>query len=136
MKAISHLLLGSGRFPDSLCVELRREGLIFLQEGLRGSLTLKGYRSPTRKAKWAKHAITGAIAITQDRLIVWGARSKQVDVPRRLEWLSSIDVRPEGGEVLAVVYDASVFHWDRSGVIEIRLRTKRAKEIADIWDGR
>jgi hypothetical protein len=129
MNPLLRLLLGSGRLPDDLRSELTAEGLVLLEEGLSGSITLRHYRAPGRRANWKKQAVAGAIAVTRQRLVVWAGRGKNIDVPLTPLYRDVIEVTSEQPDQVCFAYDAGRFDPSRSGRIEVRLRTAGAPQV-------
>jgi hypothetical protein len=118
----------SGKLPDPLRAELEAEGVVLLEEGLRGTLTYRNYRAPGRRYGMRKVRIAGVIAVTRLRVVVWGA-GRQVDVPLGYP---GVEVARDGEEKVMVAFDASAFHTDRSGRVEVRLRTPSAARIVEL----
>jgi hypothetical protein len=118
----------SGKLPDPLRAELEAEGVVLLEEGLRGTLTYRNYRAPGRRYGMRKVRIAGVIAVTRLRVVVWGA-GRQVDVPLGYP---GVEVARDGDEKVMFAFDASAFHTDRSGRVEVRLRTPSAARIVEL----
>jgi hypothetical protein len=118
----------SGKFPDPLRAEIDAEGVVLLEEGLRGTLTYRNYRAPGRRYGLRKARIVGAVAVTRRRVVVWGA-GRQVDVPLGYP---GVEVARDGEEKVMFAFEASAFHADRSGRVEVRLRTPSAARIVEL----
>jgi hypothetical protein len=123
------LLLGSGRLPEQLRAELAAGDIVLLEEGLTGSVTYRGYRAPGERSSWRKEAAAGAIALTGDRLVVWAGRFRHIDVPLAHPVRATIEVRADRPDRVCFAYDAGATNPDRSGRVEVRLRTPRAEHI-------
>ena len=67
MNPLRQLFVGTGQQPASRRPELMAEGVLFLEEGLRGSITYRNYRRPRFRAALGKRAVTGTIAVTPQR---------------------------------------------------------------------
>ena len=57
MNPFRRILLGTGCLPDELRGEVMAEGVLLLEEGLRGSVTYRHYRAPGRRANWSKSGL-------------------------------------------------------------------------------
>ena len=79
-----------------------------------------------------KEAISGAIALTASRLVVWTGRSKHIDVPLNHPLRAAIEVSYDPPDRVRFAYDAAAFGPSRSGQVEVRLRTPQAAHIADL----
>ena len=75
---LRRVFTGSGRLPDDLRAALAAEGVVFLEEGLPGSVTYRNYRAPGQYSSWRKVPFTGAIAITGQRMVVAASRGGPV----------------------------------------------------------
>jgi hypothetical protein len=129
---LRRLLTGAGLFPAELRAGLDAEGVMALDEGLPGSITYRDYRAPGRRSSYRKEAVTGAIAVTGQRLVVWAGRGKQIDVPLIHPSRALIDVGLDGPDRISFGYDAGRFSDSRCGTVEIRLRTPKAGHIAEL----
>ncbi|OHV29683.1 hypothetical protein CC117_28825 [Parafrankia colletiae] len=129
MNPLRRILLGAGQLPAPLRDALEAEKLVLLAEGLPGSITYRHYRAPGQRSNWRKEAVTGAIAVTAIRLVVWAGRGKNIDVPLSGPFLAAIDVGLESPDQVRFAYDAGKFSPVRSGTVEVRLRTPRAADV-------
>ena len=129
MDPLRRLLFGSGRLPDDLRAELAREDLVVLEEGLMGSITLRHYRAPGKRSSWKKQAVSGAIAVTAHRLVVWAGGAKNIDIPRTDPSRTAITITTDRPDRICFAYDAARFDPSRSGQVEVRFRTTRAPQI-------
>jgi hypothetical protein len=125
-------MLGSGRLPDDLRAALTAEGPLFLEEGLPGSITYRNYRAPGQRASLRKDATSGAIAVTPRRLVVWAGRGKNIDVPLDHPLRTAVQVTVAEPDRICFAYDASRFSTERSGTVEVRLRTRQAAQVASL----
>jgi hypothetical protein len=132
MKSLRNMMLGSGRLPDELRVASAAEGLLFLEEGLSGSITYRNYRAPGQRSRLSKDATTGAIVVTSQRLIVWAGRGKNINVPLDHPLRAAINVTLDRPDRICFAYEAGRFSTERSGTIEVRLRTPQAAQVAEL----
>jgi hypothetical protein len=123
---------GAGRLPERLRAELAADVLLILDENLRGSITYRGYRTPTEYADFERVAAAGAVAVSVGRLVVWAANAKRVDVPFGHRLRAAVTLSAEEPGLLLVTVDAHAAHPDRSGLIELRLHTPNAATIRDL----
>ena len=130
MNVLLRLLIGPGELPEGLREELRAEGAVVLEEGLSGSLTHRSYRAPGRRVSWKRSAVSGAVAVTRRRLLVRVGGATNIDVPLDGPRRSAIEVVAETPDRVRFTYDAATFHDDRTGQVEVRLRTPKATHIA------
>ena len=119
---LGRLLLGPGTLPDDLRAQLTAEGLDQEEEGIRGTVTYRHYRSPHRRSSWRRQWIRAALAITDRRLVVAVRGRPLVDVPWGDPRLGEMDLSVEDGRLL-IGFDPGLFDERSSGRIELRLRT-------------
>jgi hypothetical protein len=124
------LLAGSGRFPEDFFTSLLSEGMTLLEEDLRVTITYRGLRTARRRPAWRKVSTFGAIAVTEQRVVVWGARGKQIDVPFEDPRFKALQIRVDHPEHVLIAFDASAFDRSNPGRVELRLRSRRPEVIA------
>jgi hypothetical protein len=132
MNPLRRLLLGRGRLPGPLRAQLLAEDVLLLEEGLFGSVTYRHYRSPRKRMSFAKEAVSGAVAITATRLVVWAGGMKHIDVPRGHPVWATIEVRMDAPGRVRFTYDAGATNTAVSGQVAVRLRTGRAARIVEL----
>ena len=134
MNPLRRLLLGSGRLPVQLRALLATEGVVLLEEGLSGSITYRDYHAPGTYSSFRKVAVSGAIVVTGERLVVWAARGKAVDVPLHDPLRAALTIVPTGEPTDGITfrYDAAAFHPDRSGTVEVHFRTGATAAIVHL----
>jgi hypothetical protein len=128
MRLLGPLLLGSGHLGEDVRSQLDVEGVLLLAEGLPGSIALH-HRANGRRAGVAFRATNGAIAITRQRLVVWSEGRTQIDLPLRDRRLQAIEVATDRDDRVLFAFELERLQADRSGRIEIRLRTTQAAQI-------
>ena len=129
MNRFLRLFMGAGRMPDDVKAALTADGLVLLEEGVFGSVTYRRYRAPRQYSSYLKQAVSAAIGISAHRVVVWDGRMRQVDGPPRLLLAGGLTVAAPEPDQLRISYDAARFSTDRSGSVEIRLRTTQAGRI-------
>lgn len=132
MSALRRLLLGSGRLPEQLRVQLLADDVLVLEQGLFGSVTYRNYRAPGQRTTFSKQAVSGAIAMTADRLVVWAGGMKHIDIPRGHPLWTATEVQAETPDRIRLAYDAGATNTAMSGRVEVRLRTEQAARIAEL----
>ncbi|MFD9902991.1 hypothetical protein [Streptomyces sp. NPDC059063] len=135
MNRVLRLLLGPGRMAAPLRAELEAEGLVLLEEGLLGSITFRNYRARLTRISYRKELISGAIAVTGGRLVVWVKRSKHIDIPLDGPYRKLVQATAEDPGRLCLTYDAGALDDTRSGRVEVRFRTAAALRVADLLGG-
>lgn len=129
MNPLERLLFGSGRLPKMVRDQVAGEDVLLLAEGLTGTITFRKYKAPGKRSNLRKVGVAGAVCVTDKRLLVWGARGKLVDVPRDDERFGAIEVAAEEPDKVLFAWEASLFHDNRSGRVEVRLHPVAADQV-------
>jgi hypothetical protein len=130
-KSLLYRFFGIGKIPDQLAAQLKSEGILISDEGIKGSVTYLNFRSPVRYANWKRQWYTASIALTETRLV--GLRFSQliIDVPLADERIRQMTFSLETNGTFLVAFDASLFHQDWSGNVEYRFRTEYGQAFLD-----
>lgn len=131
-KSLLYRLFGLGKIPGGLRAELEREGVLFMEEGLRGSATFRHFRSPGRRSHWRRTWYPSSLVLTKQRVLALAYSNPIIDVPLTDERLRRMQFTREEGDRLSVAFDASLFHDDWSGTIEYRFRTPLASRFIEL----
>lgn len=130
---LRRLFFGPGTFAEPLRTALLAEDPVFFEEGLPAAVVYHhNYRAPGHEPGWEQVATAGAVAVTPRRLVVWVRRGKHIEVPMTQPWPAGITMRHEPRHRVVFAYDAGEFSEERSGNVEVRLRTRRAAELAGV----
>ena len=125
-KTLLHRLFGLGKLPKRYAPTLRSEGIILLDEGIGGSITLKKLKAPGRRHSWKRSWFTGCLVLTEQTFAAFAGKPL-IFVPRSDARLSQLHCSIERGHMLLVAYDASLFNEKWSGNVECRFKTPRAR---------
>jgi hypothetical protein len=139
VRFLAKLLLGDGTLTPQLRAELEAEGLVLIEEGLRGSVRYKRFRAHGRRHHGK---ITGeriALALSEERFVVYcrSGRVKLIDTSFSNPRLSMLDVSLRGDDRVVTRVD-----YDRAGVpnvsgeITIHARTPNAAHIVEHFRAR
>ena len=134
MAFLARLRLGNGTLEPKLRAALESEGLVLIEEGLRGSVRYRRFRAPGRR-HYGK--VTGeriGLAISKERFVVYcrSGSVKLIDTPFSSPRLSMLDISLQGDDTVAIRID-----YDRadvenvSGEITISAKTPNAASIVD-----
>jgi hypothetical protein len=126
------LRIGIGALPAITRSAIEPEGIEILEEGLWGSITFRNYRAPGRYSSWKRSGILGSIALTSRRIVAYGFAQRLLDIPYDHPTFAAVAFALEGQGRLCATFEASAFHADRSGTIEVRLRTPQAARIIEL----
>lgn len=134
MGFLGKLLLGDGSLEPDLRAALESEGLVLVEEGLRGSLRYNHFRAPGQRFHGKVTPERIGLGISERRFVLYcrSGRVKLVDSEFDNPRLSIVDVSLDGDERVAVRVD-----YDRAnepnvaGQITIRVRTPSATHIVE-----
>ena len=131
-KTIFYRLFGIGRLPKRYVSILRREGIVLLEEGIGGTVTLKQFKAPGRRHSWKRSWFTGCLVITEKTFAAFTLFRPLIYVPLAdAAHLVALDCTIEKKGVLLITFDASVFNEDSSGIVEYRFKTPLTKQFHD-----
>jgi hypothetical protein len=135
-KSLLYRLFGAGKIPEPLMSQLKNEGIILFDEGVKGSVTYRDFRSPSRRTSFRRQWYAASIALTKVRLLALWYSNPIINVPLDDERIRAMRFSLEDGEILCVAFDASLFHADWSGTIEYRFRTPLAQQLLGLLQRR
>ena len=134
MGILDRFRLGDGSLTPELRATLEAEGLVLVEEGLRGKIRYDAFKAPGKRF-YGKVAIERiGLAISEYRFAVYcrSGSVELIDSPFSEPRLALIEVSAEPGDELAIRIDYDRFGEPKvSGRITITARTPRAAEIAD-----
>jgi hypothetical protein len=130
-KTLSYRLFGAGKIPEALAAQLKGEGILFLDEGVKGSVTYLDFRAPGRYANWRRQWGTASLALTELRLLALQNSQTSINVPLTDERIHKMQFSLEESDTLLIAFDPSLFHHDWSGQLEYRFRTLQAQDLLD-----
>ena len=125
-KTLLYRLFGIGKIPEQFMATLKSEGILALDEGIKGSITYRDFRAPGKYSAWRRQWFTGSIVLTQVRLVSLLSLSTAIDVSLTDERIRRMRFSVEKEGTLLVAFDPSLFHPGWSGTMEYRFRTTEA----------
>lgn len=120
--------LGLGRVPEVERQAFEREGLAALAEGLSATAWTRSYRAPGIRSSGRGTWFVGAVAVTTVRLAAYGFSRRLVSVRFDDPRCGALEIGVESGR-LAIGFDAERFSDERSGRVELRFSTARARQL-------
>jgi hypothetical protein len=131
---LARLLLGDGTLKPEVRAALESEGLVLIEEGLRGSVRYKRFRAPGRRHHGRVTPERIGLAVSEERFVVYcrSGRVKLIDTLFSNPRLSMFDIFLRGDDTVAIRID-----YDRgdvpsvSGEITILARTPNAANVVD-----
>jgi hypothetical protein len=130
-KTLVYRLFGIGKLPADLVAEFQSEGIIFSDEGIRGTVTYKNFRGGGRYANWKRQWYSSSIVLTNKRLIAFRLRRRIIDISLDDPRLDQMEFSVEEPETFVAAFDAGLFQKDWSGRIEYRFRSPISKPLLE-----
>jgi hypothetical protein len=131
-KSLFYRLFGLGKIPAPLMSELKSEGIVLIDEGVKGSVTYRNFSAPGRRSNWRRQWVTASIVLTNQRLVGLTYSSLAINVPLADDRIHAMNIHQEKGGALCVAFDVSLFHADWSGTIEYRFKTPEASRLVEL----
>ena len=128
-KTLLYRLFGLGGIPKDALDQIRREGVVLRDEGIGGSMTFRRFRAPGRYHGWKRSWFSGSVVLTRQHFLAFTYSKPVIGIAWNEDKLRQLDVRVEGENTLCVGFEASVFHEDASGQVEVRFSTPLAREL-------
>src|SRR3712207_1588484 len=114
-KSFMYRLVGLGKIPRPLMAQLNSEGIILMDEGIKGSVTYIDFSAPGRYSSWRRQWYTSSIALTELRLVALRYSQPIIDVPLADERLGRMRFSLEGSTLpLCTQGSESYGHFDFS----------------------
>jgi hypothetical protein len=120
-----------GKLPAALMSELQNEGIILMNEKLRGTITYRDFHAPGKRFLYKKSAFTSTIVVTKTRLFATSFSKPAINVPFTDDRIRAMKFSVEDGPKLLIVFDASLFQPKWSGKLEFRFKTPDAQQFLD-----
>jgi hypothetical protein len=131
-KSLLFRLFGAGKIPGPIMSELKAEGIVVFDEGVKGSVTYRNFRAPGKAFSWKRQGFAGSIAVTKLRLVAVAFSRFLINVPLSDERLRAMHFSVADNGAFSVTFDASLFHSDWSGTIEYRFKTPEAQRLLEL----
>lgn len=131
-KTLLHRLFGIGRITKPYAAILEREGMVLLDEGIGGSITLKNFKAPGRRHSWKRNWVTACLVVTHKTFAAFTPFRPVIYVPLAdAAHLAALECSIEKAGMLLIAYDASPFNREWSGRVECRFKTEQAQRVID-----
>ncbi len=126
-KTILYKLFKIGSIPKKLRPMLEAEGFVVYDEGVSGSLFMKDFKSPWRRAKYRKELFSGFLAVTKKRVIAQAYWKRVVNIPLDHKKFQLIEIELVNPKCIEFAFESSDFYADWTGRIVLRFNTLKAQ---------
>jgi hypothetical protein len=131
-KALSYRLFGLGSVPKRVRPVLEKEGIVVWDEGMKGHFITKDLKAPGRRSIHRSEGFSGWLAITQQRILCYTYRKRQINISIDDPKLSELFVCTPDPQTLSLSFESSVFREGWQGVVEFRFQAEKALQFADV----
>lgn len=129
--AIKKWLANLHKLPESQMDEFRSEGLIRIDEWIKGKLTYLNFKAPGKRFGYKSVWFKSFLVITKTRVWATAFGKLAINVPYTDERIRSMKFSVEDGDRLLVSFDASLFQPTWSGTLEYRFTIPDAQKCVD-----
>jgi len=131
-KALSYRLFRLGGVPKRVRLVLANEGIVVWDEGMRGRFITNDLKAPGRRSIHRSEGFSGWLAITQQRVLCYTYRKRQINISIDDPKLSELFVCTPDPQTLSLSFESSVLREGWQGVVEFRFHTEKALQFADV----
>lgn len=135
-KSLLYYLLRIGALSALDRKQIRREGVVLIDQGISGTMTMRNFRAPGKHYGLRQSSFIGAIALSEKYLRCFIYRQTIVHVAWSDERVQRLAISAEADQSLLIGYDASSFQSEATGEIELRFRTGMAKELLAAFEAK
>ena len=131
-KTIGYRLLRLGAVPRRRQLGLEAERIRILDEGIPVTVTLRRYRARGRRIRWRRQRLSGAIVLTDRRIVAFAWWGTLFDLPLDAWPAAGVDVSIDARGRLLLEIDAAATGPRRSGRIVCAFRTEHAAALQQV----
>jgi hypothetical protein len=129
VKTLSYRIFGLGKLPKRYRAPLEAEQIVWLEEGVRGSVTLRKYKAPGKRFSYRRVYFSGAVGMTRKRVFAFAYSRRLINVPFKDARIKQLSVSVENKKRLHLGFEAGAFDQDRSGTVECRFSVKAPEDF-------
>lgn len=130
-KALSYRLFRLGAVPRQLLRALKQEGIIVLDEGVRGRFIARHANASGKCYRYRREGFSGWLAITNERVMAYTYRKRQINISSKDPGISRLFVDIPRDNRLSISFESSNFRKDWEGRLEFQFDTQKAVLFRD-----
>lgn len=131
-KSFSYRLFGIGKIPGELVAMAQSEGVLLLEEGIRGSITYCSSHPLRDLFEQSYRAQTAAIVVTELRLLATMNSLPVLNVLFADERIRKLKFKVDGPEHLCISVDPGLFRGDRPVRTEYCFNFERVRDLLSL----
>lgn len=132
-KTILYRLFGIGSVPKKLRPVLEREGVVVLDEGIRGWFITKRVTGPGKRYRHRIEGFSGCLAVTKARIICYTYGKRQINISVEDPKIAKLYVDTPTEQEFLLSFESSNFNEGWQGVVEFRFRTDKAHSFQEAF---
>jgi hypothetical protein len=125
-KTILYRLFGFGSIPKTLRPVLEREGVVALDEGIRGWFLAKHVNGPGKRYRQRVEGFSACLAVTKARVVCYTCGKRQISIAVKDPGIANLYVDAPTENMLCLSFESSDFRKGWQGVIVLRFATEKA----------
>jgi hypothetical protein len=129
VKTLSYRIFGLGKLPKRYRAPLEAEQIVWLEEGVRGSVTLRKYKAPGKRFSYRRVYFSGAVGMTRKRVFAFAYSRRLINVPLDDARINQLSVSTENKKRIRFAFEADAFDPDRAGTVECRFSVKAPEDF-------
>lgn len=130
-KTLLYRLFKIGRVPPGAVRQIQREGVVLQDEGISGSVTFRQFRAPGKYFRWRRTWFSGSIVLTREHFLAFRYSKPIIGVAWTDDKMTALRCSLDDENTLCIGFEASTFHPDSSGEIEVRFTTPMARALLE-----
>jgi hypothetical protein len=130
-KAISYRLFGFGAVPRQLLPVLEQEGIIVIDEGMKGCLIAKHIDGPKKRYRKRSECFSACLALTKERIVCYTYWKRQINISTKDPKIAELYVDAPREQKLSISFESSIFREGWEGVMEFCFHTEKALLFRD-----
>jgi len=128
-KTLGYRLFRLGRVPKTWRKELEAEDILCCDEGVPVEICYRNYQAPGKRFGYKRSSNSGSIVVSGNRLAIFFARWPILVAELGSRQMQAIHLEISAPNVLQITFDAHALDSQRSGSVQIAVRTALAAQI-------
>lgn len=130
-KTFLYRLFGVGSVPKKLRPVLEREGIVVLDEGIRGWFVTKHVNGPGKRYRHRTEGFSGCLVVTKSRVVCYTYGKRQINISVQDPKIANLYVDIPAEKKLSLSFESSIFREGWQGVIELKFGTDKAHSFRE-----
>ncbi len=128
-KSILFRWFGIGKIPGKDRKNLEAEGIVYLDEGIRGKVYFRNYKAPGKHFVRKTSVFAGSVIITKKRFIAYSFSTRIADFPLKKQFIKKAQFKETSRGLLQLAFNAEDFNSNSSGRVEFSFKTSDTTSV-------